>query len=523
MRKITFRDNQKEKPKYNKSILKKELVASELRYRRLFESAKDGILILDAETGKIDDVNPFLMDLLGYSKNEFIEKSIWEIGAFQDIYENKEKFLELQQKEYVRYDDLPLVTLDGREIHVEFVSNVYLANHSKVIQCNIRDITERKRSENELKKSEEKFKLVFENVFDGISIYTDDPDPLKRILVECNDRYAAMAGRSRDELLRIGRTMKLQISLDDKANENRLNSIIGGKEYYGSYSWIRPDGKENVVEYVGMPVKWHGESYTIGIDRDITERKHAEKELFDAKEKAEENDRLKSAFLANMSHEIRTPMNGIIGFTGLLKNHGLSGVDQQEYIKIIEKSGARMLNIINDIISISKIESHQVEIKSSDTNINEQVEYIYRFFKVKAEQKKLHFAFKNGLPNEDSVIRTDREKVSSVLTNLVKNAIKFTQTGFIELGYLKKDGFLEFYIKDSGSGIPEKQKEIIFERFRQGSEALNRNYEGAGLGLSISKAYVKMLGGKIWMKNNAERDINASGTTFFFTIPLARL
>jgi signal transduction histidine kinase len=213
-------------------------------------------------------------------------------------------------------------------------------------------------------------------------------------------------------------------------------------------------------------------------------------------------------------------MNGILGFTGLLKSHGLSGDEQQEYIKIIEKSGARMLDIINDIISISKIESHQVEIKSSDTNINEQVEYIYRFFKVEAEQKKLNISFKNGLVNEDSTIKTDREKVSSVLTNLVKNALKFTQTGFIELGYLKKDGFLEFYVKDSGPGIREEQKEIIFERFRQGSESLTRNYEGAGLGLSISKAYVEMLGGKIWVENNSGNNGIHSGATFFFTIPV---
>ena len=124
MKKSTVTDNKEKRFQKKESILIEELLTSETRYRRLFESAKDGILILDAETGKIVDVNPFLIDLLGYTKQNFIEKSIWEIGAFQDIYDNKEKFLELQQKKYVRYDDLPLVTSDGREIHVEFVSNV---------------------------------------------------------------------------------------------------------------------------------------------------------------------------------------------------------------------------------------------------------------------------------------------------------------------------------------------------------------------------------------------------------------
>lgn len=135
----------------DEALIKEALIISELRYRRLFESAKDGILILDAETGMIVDVNQFLIDLLGFSKEEFVEKSIWEIGTFKDIYENKEKFLELQQEEYVRYDDLPLVTSDGRIVHVEFVSNVYLANSIKIIQCNIRDITERTNIQKEIK------------------------------------------------------------------------------------------------------------------------------------------------------------------------------------------------------------------------------------------------------------------------------------------------------------------------------------------------------------------------------------
>lgn len=223
---------------------------------------------------------------------------------------------------------------------------------------------------------------------------------------------------------------------------------------------------------------------------DITRRKHAENELLKAKEKAEEGDRLKSAFLANMSHEIRTPMNGILGFTDLLKTLKLKGEEQQNYIGIIEQSGARMLNIINDIISISKIESQQIEVSVSETNVNEQVEYIYHFFRLEAEQKKLHISFKNKLPMKEAEIRTDREKLYAVLTNLVKNAVKFTETGTIEMGYFKKDGFLEFYVKDTGPGIPEEQKELIFERFRQGNDSYTRNYEGAGLGLSISKAYV---------------------------------
>jgi PAS domain S-box-containing protein len=252
----------------------------------------------------------------------------------------------------------------------------------------------------------------------------------------------------------------------------------------------------------------------LGITRNINERKHAEEELIKAKEKAEESDRLKSAFLANMSHEIRTPMNGILGFAGLLKTPNLTGEKQQEYISIIEKSGVRMLNIINDIISISKVESGQMEVSVSETNVNEQIEYIYTFFKPEAEQKGIQILFKNTLPTKEAIIKTDKEKVYAILSNLVKNAIKFTSEGVIELGYKKKDNYLEFFVKDTGEGISQDQKEIVFERFRQGSESLTRNYEGAGLGLSISKAYVEMLDGKIWVESE-----HGKGSIFYFTIP----
>ncbi|MBU2465868.1 MAG: PAS domain S-box protein, partial [Bacteroidetes bacterium] len=173
MSKSTDTGNQESNSRKTKSLLQKELVASEIRYLRLFESAKDGVLILDAKTGKIVDVNPFLIDLLGYSREEFIEKSIWEIGTFKDIYENKEKFLELQQKEYVRYDELPLVTSAGGVIHVEFVSNVYLVNDNKVIQCHIRDITARKKAEAVLEKTANELAEIKKSA-DELNKFTED-------------------------------------------------------------------------------------------------------------------------------------------------------------------------------------------------------------------------------------------------------------------------------------------------------------------------------------------------------------
>ncbi len=218
--------------------------------------------------------------------------------------------------------------------------------------------------------------------------------------------------------------------------------------------------------------------------------------------------------MANMSHEIRTPMNGILGFAELLKEPNLSGDEQQDYIRIIEKSGARMLNIINDIMSISKVESGHMEVYISETNINRQIDYIYTFFKPEAEQKGLQLFFKKPLSSKEAILNTDKEKIYAILTNLVKNAIKFTPSGSIEFGYERNDKYLEFFVKDTGPGILKEQMKFIFERFRQGSESLSRNYEGAGLGLTISKAFVEMLGGKIWVKSS-----EGKGSEFYFTIP----
>ncbi|MEI6569312.1 MAG: response regulator, partial [Verrucomicrobiota bacterium] len=216
----------------------------------------------------------------------------------------------------------------------------------------------------------------------------------------------------------------------------------------------------------------------------------------------------------------RTPMNGILGFSSLLKEPGLSGKKQLEYISIIEKSGTRMLNIINDIVDISKIESGLMEVSLSETNINEQIDFIYKFFKESARQKGLQLYCKNELTNKESIIYTDREKVYAILINLVKNAIKFTDVGSIEFGYEVVEtshdlSLLQFYVKDTGIGIPKDRQSAIFDRFVQADISDIDARQGAGLGLTISKAFVEMLGGKIWLVSNSE----VVGSTFYFTLP----
>ncbi|MCK9204972.1 MAG: PAS domain S-box protein [Bacteroidales bacterium] len=490
-----------------------DLTVSETRYRRLFESAKDGILILNEETGMIMDVNPFLIELLGYSKIQFIEKTIWEIGCFKDIFANREKFLELQQKEYVRYENLPLEAADGRKIYVEFVSNVYSEGHAKVIQCNIRDISTRINAENELRKVNAFLDSIIENIPN--MIFIKDSTTMQFIMFNKAGEdllgipISEMLGKSdhdiflkeqADEFIENDRQVllgKVMVDIPEEPIQTRRRGIR-----------ILHTKKVPILNDLGEP------QYLLGISEDITEHIKKTEDLKIAKEHAEESNRLKSAFLANMSHEIRTPMNGILGFAELLKEPELTGEEQQKYIRVIEKSGTRMLNIINDIVNISKIESGQMEIFISETNLNEQIEFIYTFFKPQVEQKGMKIFFNNPLPGKEAIIRTDREKIYAILTNLVKNAIKFSHTGSIEIGYIKKGQWFEFFVKDTGVGINPELKETVFERFRQGSDSISRDYEGAGLGLSISKAYVEMLGGKISFESEVGK-----GSTFVFTIP----
>ncbi len=298
--------------------------------------------------------------------------------------------------------------------------------------------------------------------------------------------------------------------------------------------YLKLDGTLIHVEVQGKFIIYEGEQSFYMAITDITNHKQIQHELTLAKEHAEQSDRLKSAFLANMSHEIRTPMNGILGFAELLKSEGLRNDEVQEYISIIETSGARMLNIINDIVDISKIESGLMEINLMESNINEQVEYLYTFFKTECEANGLSLSFKTGLPSKESVIKTDREKVFAILTNLIKNAIKFTNKGFIEFGYTLVEtqhvetqhvetqhvetqhaaSLLQFFVKDTGIGIPKGKQKAIFERFIQADITNSRAYQGAGLGLTISATYVEMLGGKIWVESQ-----EGKGSQFFFTLP----
>jgi signal transduction histidine kinase len=233
-----------------------------------------------------------------------------------------------------------------------------------------------------------------------------------------------------------------------------------------------------------------------------------------ARTRAEESDRLKSAFLANMSHEIRTPMNGILGFMDLLKTPYLPEETKNKYVGIVEQSGTRLLNTINDIIEISQIEAGKQDVFLEEVNIGEVLNFYFHFFKPLAEKKGLNLILANNLDGTKFFINSDKNKLDAIFTNLINNAIKFTDTGTIEIGCSHENGSVDFYVRDTGIGIPQDRLDAVFDRFVQADLDMTRPYEGSGLGLAITKAYIELLGGTIGVKS----EIN-QGSTFFIKLP----
>jgi PAS domain S-box-containing protein len=267
--------------------------------------------------------------------------------------------------------------------------------------------------------------------------------------------------------------------------------------------------KHLYTEYEEQLLKVYAQSLV-----NVKEQIRKEQRLITAKEKAEESDRLKSAFLANMSHEIRTPMNGIIGFLDLLKAPDLSEENKNAYIEIVTQSSHRLLDTINDIIEIARIETGELKVHMSPVSISELMAYYHGFFKQQADQKGLKYFVTNSLPANIKSFQTDRNKLESIISNLIKNALKFTHSGSVEFGCQYEPDKLVFFVKDTGVGIPAERLDSVFDRFVQADMSLSRSQEGSGLGLSIVKAYIEVLRGKIWVKSEPGR-----GSTFSFSIP----
>jgi PAS domain S-box-containing protein len=277
--------------------------------------------------------------------------------------------------------------------------------------------------------------------------------------------------------------------------------------YDGSIRWVlgqavpEYDSEKNVIGYVGTIT-------------DITNIKNYEKELNIAKEKAEESDRLKTAFLQNISHEIRTPLNAICGFASFFSESGLTFEQQHEYASIIQNSGNQLLAIVTNILTISSLETKQEILVAEEVCLNKVLVELSTIFSNQIKEKDLSMRTHLPFTDDQSIVYTDKTKVAQVLTNLITNAIKFTEQGFVEFGYNLVNRELEFFVKDTGLGISPELHEKIFERFRQADKSIQQKYGGTGLGLSISKGFVELLGGKMRVESEPYK-----GSTFYFTIP----
>jgi signal transduction histidine kinase len=270
------------------------------------------------------------------------------------------------------------------------------------------------------------------------------------------------------------------------------------------------------INHTGM--MYRGKKAMLEIFQDITLRKQNEEELIKAKEKAEESDRLKTSFLHNISHEIRTPMNAIIGFSGFLGDPDLLPDKRKYFNDIIMQSCTQLLSIISDIVSIATIQAGQEKIIEKEIDIKSMLLLLYEQFSSKAATQNISLINKACVNENDVQILCDETKLIQVLTNLIGNALKFTHHGTVSFGCTVKGTELEFFVKDTGIGIPAEMHIKIFERFRQVENSSTRQYGGSGLGLSISKAYIEILGGKIWLHSEPDK-----GSTFFFTIPYKKV
>jgi PAS domain S-box-containing protein len=379
----------------------------------------------------------------------------------------------------------------------------------------ITDNTERKHAERILQESEEKYRRIFENVQDLYYETSMDGTVLEvspSILILSHDQYI------REDL--IGKSMfgfysnsedrlSLLSALKNKGAVNDFEVTLRNKN--GSLIPCSISAKIS-FDKQGKPEK------IIGSMRDISDRKLVELDLIKAKDKAEESDRLKTAFLNNISHEIRTPMNAIVGFSDLITDPDLTPEIRNEFIQTIVQSSNQLLSIITQIVKIATIEAGQEKIYEKETSLNLIFKMLCDQFSSEAGKKNINMKYNTAIPDGEDKIKTDETKLIQVISNLLSNALKFIKQGSIDYGYAVKGKNLEFYVRDTGIGIPEDMHEKIFERFRQVESSLAREYEGSGLGLSISKAYVELLGGKIWLTSRL-----GEGSVFYFTIPYNKI
>lgn len=474
-------------------------------FRTLIDASNDSVEIINPDTGAFLDVNISGCNSLGYTREEILNKTIFDIDPSINS-ELLDKTVREIKKSGIRILDGIHQRKNGTIFPVEVSIQIVELDREYMISM-ARDITERKKIEESLLKLS---KAVDQS---PASIVVTD---VNGIIEYVNPKFTRTTDYTWDEV--VGKHFDfLKTGYLSKEEETKLwQDIMAGKEWRGELRTKKKNG-ESFWEQASISAIKNNEgeiTHFVEVGEDITERKEKDKALKAAMEKAQESDRLKTAFLMNMSHEIRTPMNGILGFMSLLDDPGISKVQRAEFMKIINKSAYRLMNTINDIIEISKIEVGDINLKYENVNISEIMQFNYTFFSTQAKEKGLDLLMPKLVEDSKAFINTDKHKIDSIIMNLLRNAIKFTDNGKIEIGNYRKNGDLYFYVKDTGKGIPEDMLDIIFDCFTQTEIGLSRGYDGSGIGLSIVKAYVEALEGHIAVESELGK-----GSTFTFSIP----
>jgi len=486
----------------------RKLKESEELFRQLFENISSGVAVYDV----LDNGNEFLFRDLNKSaerieelrKNDVIGKSVQEVfpgikkfGLF-DVFQRVWRTGKPEHHPVSMYEDQRIV--GWRENYV------FRLPEGEIVAV-YDDVTREKQVGENLKIISKAIEQT-----PAVVVITDQAGNIEYV----NPKFTALTGYSSEEVLGENPRILQSGEMQREVYEDMWQTILAGREWSGEFLNKKKNGElywENAT--ISPVTNERGDiTHFVAVKEDVSDKKKLWSQLVDAKEKAEESDRLKSCFLANLSHEIRTPMNGILGFSALLKEPLLSGEEMEQYIELIHESGKRMLSIINNLIDISRIETGELSLYPGTTSINEVIKKIHASFNGRAKKKGVSFSCEVGLSAKDSVVVTDKTRLSQVLSHLVGNALKYTSEGAVSFGYKKNNEMLEFYVMDTGIGIPDDQQGKIFERFRQVSLDATREYEGAGLGLSLSKKFVEMLGGSMRVDSTPGK-----GSVFYFSLP----
>jgi PAS domain S-box-containing protein len=491
--------------KKNESSLRK----SEEYNRMLFTTSPIGMVLCRMD-GFLIDINPAYARIIGRTIEETLKLNYLDITPEKYATQEAEQLKNLEETGHYGKYEKEYIHKDGHLVPVLLQGLILERDGERFIWSSVEDITERKKAEIALQSSQHLFQTLAEVSPVGIFRTTPLGDT-----TYVNPKWSELSGLSFEEAS--GNNWQNAVHPDDmeKVIKGWESNILSKKPSTAEYRFIHKDGK--VVWVFGNAVpEWINDQINgyIGTITDISTIKQYEIELLKAKDQAEESDRLKTAFLHNISHEVRTPMNAIVGFSDLIIDPDLTPEIRNEFIQTIVRSSNQLLSIITQIVSMATIEAGQEKIYEKEISLNSLFNMVLDQFRSEAVRKNISLKYNTALPENEDKIKTDETKLIQIISNLLGNALKFTKKGSIEFGYVVKDKYLEFYFKDTGIGIPKDLHENIFERFRQVETTLAREYEGSGLGLSISKAYVELLGGKIWLTSRL-----GEGSVFYFTIP----